>query len=131
MGEDAVIYDTVDAEVAALKIDQKWRSVVLARFAYMRQAEKVLDKYLDKWGMEVSVSGKKHSCLGDAKDYFMKKMLIEEEKINKNKNSNGTGNKPTMQQRINEELAEAAEYFNRIGERRKASLHSDVPEEVW
>lgn len=130
-GEDAVIYDSVEAYAAVLKINTNWRTVVLDRFKFMRGDEKALDEYIDKWALEVRSRGLKHSCLGDVKDHFTNKMIIEEEKFNKNKNGYGTFAKPTMQQRINEELAEAAEYFKGIDERRKASLCSDVPEKVW
>ena len=91
-GEDAVVYDSVEAEVAALKINTNWRTVVLDRFKFMRRDENTLDEYIDKWALEVRGSGRKHSCLGDAKEHFTKRMIIEEEKSKNNKNNYGTDN---------------------------------------
>lgn len=89
-GEDLSTYNNIDNEAVALRANAAWKKDVHDRFKFLENNEKMLDEYLQKWCLEVKSEGIKHKCLGDAKSHFIKWLIIQEDKNNKNKNSYGT-----------------------------------------
>ena len=90
-GEDLKEYDDVDGEIAALRANHEWNRNVFERFVFLNYSKSTVDEYLHRWGLELKASGiNRHKNLGDAKSHFIRWLIIQEEKNNKNKNSYGT-----------------------------------------
>lgn len=81
---------SVDDEIAELRASPLWVEQVFMRFKFLQSSQSLLDDFLQRWGQEVKISGKMHQDLGDAKHHFCSWMSIQESKLNKNTNSNGT-----------------------------------------
>lgn len=79
-GSDLVVYASVDEELEQLRASPIWKKQVFMRFKFLNCDDAALDDYLDRWGLEVKGSGKKHAHLGDAKSHFMNWMIIQEGK---------------------------------------------------
>ena len=88
--EDQKVYDDIDGEVAELRNSPIWREQVMMRFKFLGADVSRFDEYLSRWGQEVKISGKRHICLGDAKQHFSSWMVIQEEKLNRKGKGNGT-----------------------------------------
>ena len=84
---DKKVFNDVDEEVSELLKQEKWKSAVFERFGFLRQNEEWLEGFLLRWAQEVKISSKQHINLGDAKNHFVKWMLIQEDKIIKTKNN--------------------------------------------
>lgn len=80
----------VDAEITVLRASPIWKKQVFMRFKFLGVNEQLLDEYLQRWGQEVKISGKRHQNLGDAKHHFSSWMIIQEDKLNKKNRTNGT-----------------------------------------
>lgn len=91
-GSDLKVCASVDEEITELRSNPIWKEQIFMRFKFLNSREQLLDEYLTLWGIEVKVSGKCHQHIGDAKHHFMSWMIIQEDKFNKNRNSNGTNN---------------------------------------
>ena len=87
---DQSAFGDVEAEVGELLRSPLWKEQVLMRFKFLQGHESQLDDYLRRWGQEVTISGKHHYSLGDAKHHFNCWMVIQEEKFNNQVNSHGT-----------------------------------------
>lgn len=88
--DDQTVCADVDAEITVLRASPIWKEQVFMRFKFLGVNEKLLDEYLQRWGQEVKISGKRHQNLGDAKHHFSSWMIIQEDKLNKNSRTNGT-----------------------------------------
>ena len=88
--DDLMVCADVDAEISTLRASPLWKEQVFMRFKFLGINEQLLDEYLQRWGQEVKISGKRHQNLGDAKHHFTNWMIIQEDKLNKNSRSNGT-----------------------------------------
>lgn len=87
--DDQKVCDDVDAEITELLSSCIWKEQVFMRFRFLDSNEQQLDEYLQRWGQEVKISGKRHQNLGDAKHHFSSWMIIQEDKLNKNSRTNG------------------------------------------
>ena len=88
--DDLTVCADVDAEITTLRASPLWKEQVFMRFKFLGINDQLLDEYLQRWGQEVKISGKRHQNLGDAKHHFTNWMIIQEDKLNKNSRSNGT-----------------------------------------
>lgn len=88
--DDQTVCADVDAEITELRASPIWKEQVFMRFKFLGVNEQLLDEYLQRWGQEVKISGKRHQNLGDAKHHFSSWMIIQEDKLNKNSRNNGT-----------------------------------------
>lgn len=87
---DQSVFDDVDAEISEMRQAPIWREQVFMRFKFLQANGQMLDSYLQRWGQEVKISGKRHQNLADAKHHFTSWMTIQEEKLNKQSKSYGT-----------------------------------------
>ena len=87
---DQSVFDDVDAEISEMRQAPIWREQVFMRFIFLQANDQMLDSYLQRWGQEVKISGKRHQNLADAKHHFTSWMTIQEEKLNKQSKSYGT-----------------------------------------
>ena len=90
--DESRVFDSVDEEIAQLRASPIWKEQVLMRFKFLQSSEHILFEYLDRWGAEVKISGKQHLNLGDAKHHFCNWMIIQEGKLSKSGDNNGTSN---------------------------------------
>jgi hypothetical protein len=88
--DDQTVCADVDAEITVLRASPIWKEQVFMRFKFLGVNEQLLDEYLQRWGQEVKISGKRHQNLGDAKHHFSSWMIIQEDKLNKKNRTNGT-----------------------------------------
>lgn len=89
---DLKVCASVDEEVADLRNSPIWKEHVFMRFKFLNASDAVLDQYFERWSGECKSKNIKHGTLGEARIHFVNWLIVQEDKSNRNGNSNGADN---------------------------------------
>ena len=89
---DLKVCASVDEEVTDLRNSPIWKEQVFMRFKFLNASDAVLDQYFERWSGECKSKNIKHGTLGEARIHFVNWLIVQEDKSNRNGNSNGADN---------------------------------------
>ena len=89
---DLKVCASIDEEVTDLRNSPIWKEQVFMRFKFLNASDTVLDQYFERWSGECKSKNIKHGTLGEARIHFVNWLIVQEDKSNRNGNSNGADN---------------------------------------